>query len=298
MKDIPLIVTTDWLAEHLDDSELRVIDATVFMQFPEVGGPPTVESGKSSYEQGHIPGAVFADLVGELSEPDSNLPFTVPPRELFIEKLTHLGIGDGTYTVIYDQNALVGDSVAASYWASRLAWQMRFEGFDGVAILEGGLQKWLAEGREVSTEQPNYSQASFTGQRRSDMLATKEDVKAAIDDEQTVLINSLSPEEFRGNRPDDPRSGHIPSSQNVFFGSHADEQTKSLHEDETIRASFEKTGALDPDKKVITYCGGGIAATWSALMLNKLGQPNVAVYDGSMNEWASDPACPVVKSEK
>ena len=297
MNDIPLIVTTDWLAEHLNDTDLRVIDATVFMKFPEGGGPPNVESGKSSYEQGHIPGAVYADLLGELSDTDSNLPFTVPSREVFIEKMTELGIGDGTYAVIYDQNALVGESVAASYWASRLAWQMRYEGFDQIAILEGGLQKWQAEGRELSTEKPAHQKASFTGQRHPEMLATKEDVQKAIEDEHTILINSLSPEEFHGNQSDDPRVGHIPSSQNVFFAIHADEQTKQLYDDDKLRATFEQTGALDPGNKVITYCGGGIAATWNALLLNKLGQPNVAVYDGSMNEWASDPSCPIVKSE-
>ncbi|MCM3611797.1 sulfurtransferase [Planococcus sp. MERTA32b] len=289
MNDIPLIVSTDWLAEHLKDSKLRIVDATVFMKFPEGGGPPNVESGKASYEQGHIPGAVYADLVGELSDKESELPFTVPSRDAFVKKLTELGIGDDTYTVIYDQNALVGESVAASYWASRLAWQMRYEGYDSVAILEGGLQKWQAEGREISTEQPSYPAANFSGKRRTDMLATKEDVRKAMDDEQTVLLNSLSPEEFQ--------AAHIPSSTNVFFGAHADEETKALYNEEQLRASFEGTGALDPSKKVITYCGGGIAATWNALLLNSLGQPNVAVYDGSMNEWTSDPSCPVVKSE-
>ena len=297
MNDIPLFVTTDWLAKHLDEPKLRVVDATVFMKFPEGGGPPNLKSGRSSFKQGHIPGAVYADLIGELSDPDSKLPFTVPPRDLFIEKLTELGIGDGTYTVIYDQNALVGDSVAASYWASRLAWQMQYEGFDQVAILEGGLQKWLAEDRELSTELVSHPTATFTGKRRTDMLATKEDVQKAIEDENTVLINSLSPEEFHGNQSSDPRIGHIPSSENVYFAIHADQQTKEIYDDDKLRASFEPTGALDPDKKVITYCGGGIAATWNALLLNKLGQPNVAVYDGSMNEWASDPACPIVKSE-
>ncbi|HSI67853.1 MAG TPA: sulfurtransferase [Planococcus sp. (in: firmicutes)] len=296
MNDIPLIVTTGWLAEHLDDPKLRIVDATVFMKFPE-GGQPHVESGRTAYEQGHIPGAVYADLVGELSDTDSDLPFTVPPREMFIEKMTSLGIGDNTYTVIYDQNALVGESVAASYWASRLAWQMRYEGFGQIAILEGGLQKWLAENRELSTEKVSHPKASFTGQRRPEMLASKEDVKNAMEDEQTILINSLSPEEFHGNQSTNPRIGHIPSSQNVYFAIHADEQTKELYDDDKLRASFEQTGALDPDKKVITYCGGGIAATWNALLLNKLGQPNVAVYDGSMNEWASDPSCPIVKSE-
>lgn len=289
MNDIPLIVSTDWLAERLGDSKLRIVDATVFMKFPEGGGPPNVESGKVSYEQSHIPGAVYADLVGELSDKDSELPFTVPSRDAFVNKLTELGIGDDTYTVIYDQNALVGESVAASYWASRLAWQMRYEGYDHVAILEGGLQKWQAEDRELSTEHPSYPPASFSGNRRTDMLATKEDVRKAMDDEQTVLLNSLSPEEFQ--------AAHIPSSTNVFFGAHADEETKALYNEDQLRATFEGTGALDPDKKVITYCGGGIAATWNALLLNNLGQPNVAVYDGSMNEWASDPSCPIIKKE-
>lgn len=298
MNDIPLFVTTEWLNDRLGDPGLRIVDATVFMKFPEGGGPPHVRSGRASYQQGHIPGAVYADLVGELSDKNAKLPFTVPPREAFIEKMTGLGIGDGTYTVIYDQNALVGESVAASYWASRLAWQMRYEGFGPVAILEGGLQKWLAEGRELSTDKPPYPKASFTGQRRPEMLATKEDVQKAMDDGQTILINSLSPEEFHGTLTDDPRSGHIPNSKNVFFGLHADAATKELYADDKLRASFEATGALDPGKKVITYCGGGIAATWNAVLLNKLGQQNVAVYDGSMNEWASDPACPIVKSAK
>ncbi|MFD1032387.1 sulfurtransferase [Metaplanococcus flavidus] len=289
MNEIPLIVTTDWLAERLDDPKLRLIDATVFMKFPEGGGPPNVESGRTSYEQGHIPGAVYADLLGDLSDTDSNLPFMVPSREAFVKKMTELGIGDDTYTVIYDQNALVGETVAASYWASRLAWQLRYEGFDRVSILEGGLQKWQAEGRELTTGSSSYPTASFSGQRRTEMLATKEDVRKAMDDEQTVIIDSLSPEEYA--------VGHIPGSTNVFFGAHADEKSKALFAADKLRASFESTGALDPDKKVITYCGGGIAATWNALLLNTLGQSNVTVYDGSMNEWTSDPSCPIVKSE-
>lgn len=289
MNKVPLIVTTDWLEANLDDPDLRVVDATVFMQFPEGGGPPNVESGKASYEQGHIRGAVFADLTGALSDPNSDLPFTVPKREPFTEHLTQLGIGDNTYTVIYDQNALVGDSVAASYWASRLAWQMRYEGFENIAVLEGGLQKWLAEGREVTTETTTHSKASFSGKRRDDMLASKEDVQQALHDEQVVLINSLS--------ADDHESGHIPNSHNVFFGQHADANTKAILGEEQLRASFKAAGALDPNKKVITYCGGGIAATWTALVLNRLGQPNVAVYDGSMNEWTSDPTCPIVSNE-
>ena len=166
MKDMPLIVTTDWLAEHAEDPGLRIIDATVFMSFPEAGGPPNVESGKQAFTEGHIPGAAFADLAGELSDTASELPFMVPPREVFIEKLEELGIGDGTFTVIYDRNALAGEDVAASYWASRLAWQMRYEGFSQVAVLEGGQEDPVALGEpRVRAGRPPAAQAIVDGAR-------------------------------------------------------------------------------------------------------------------------------------
>lgn len=297
MEKIPLIVSTDWLEQRLGDPDLRIIDATTFMDIPADGGPPSVQSGKDSYDEGHIPGAVYADLLNELSDPESALPFMAPPRDHFIKKMTELGIGDDHYTVIYDQGALVENSVVAAYWASRLAWQMHYEGYENIAILEGGLPKWKEENRPLTAVPGNYSPATFTGQRRPELLATKEDVRQAMNDDNVILINSLSPEDFRGESNTYPRKGHIPSSVNVFFGLHADQQTKEIHDDADLREPFEKIGALDPDKKVITYCGGGIAATWNALLLNKLGQKNVAVYDGSMNEWASDPSCPLVTEE-
>jgi len=122
---------------------------------------------------------------------------------------------------------------------------------------------------------------------------TKEDVLKAIDDENVVIINSLNEATHNGEVNTYGRPGHIPGSVNVFFGLHSDPKTKELYDDETLRETFEKVGALDPNKKVITYCGGGIAATWNALILNKLGQNNVAVYDGSMTEWANDPSLPL-----
>ncbi|MDQ0428733.1 thiosulfate/3-mercaptopyruvate sulfurtransferase [Planomicrobium stackebrandtii] len=294
MEQIPLIVSTDWLEQNLSDPKLRIVDATTFMEMSENGGPPSVYSGKASNEEAHIPGAVYADLLNDLSDPESPLPFMVPPRNHFIEKMTRLGIGDGNYTVIYDQGALVENPVVAAYWASRLAWQMKYEGFENIAVLDGGLPKWKAEGRPLTAVPGNYSPASFTGQRRPELLATKEDVQQATGDDNIVLINSLSPEDYRGETDSYPRKGHIPSSINVFFGSHADMETKGMLSDAVLREPFEKIGALDPNKKVITYCGGGIAATWTSLILNKLGQKNVAVYDGSLNEWASDPSCLLV----
>ncbi|WP_423800724.1 sulfurtransferase [Neobacillus sp. SAB-20_R2A] len=295
MSKHPLIVNTEWLAERLEDPNLRIVDATTFLKIPdsekeEVG----MWSGRDAYNQGHIPGAVFADLMHELSDPEAPLPMTVPPREQFVKKMEEIGVGDGTYVVIYDQGALVGNPVVAAQWASRLAWQLRYEGFEDISVLEGGYQKWKEEGRPTSTEPGHYPQAKFSGERRPELLATKEDVKRAMHDDQIILINSLSPEDFRGETNTYPRKGHIPNSVNVFFGSHGDPNTRKIYDESRLRETFEKAGALDPDKKVITYCGGGIAATWNALLLNMLGQQNVAVYDGSMNEWASDPDCPLI----
>lgn len=291
----PLIVNTEWLAERMEDPNLRILDATTFLKISDKEGEDVgMWPGRDAYNQGHIPGAVYADLMKELSDPEAPLPMTVPPREQFVAKMEELGVGDGTYVVIYDQGALVGNPVAAAQWASRLAWQLRYEGFDDISVLEGGFQKWKEEGRPTTTEPGHYPKSEFTGKRRPELLASKEDVKRAMHDENTVLINSLSPEDFRGETNTYPRKGHIPSSVNVFFGTHADPNTRQLYNESQLRETFEKAGALDPDKKVITYCGGGIAATWNALILNMLGQKNVAVYDGSMNEWASDPDCPLV----
>lgn len=299
MSKVPLIVNTEWLAERLEDPNLRLLDATTFLKQPAEGGYYDVWSGKEAYEKGHIPGAVYADLLEEFSDPVSEYKFTVPSRDRFVEKISELGVGDDTYVVVYDQGeAVVGAPVIASDWASRLAWQLRYEGFDDVAVLDGGFPKWLEEGRSVTTETGNYPTATYTGERQPELLATKEDVKNALNDKNIVLLNSLSEADFNGETDTYSRSGHIPGSVNVFFGELSDIKTKELYDEEKLRKKFEEVGALDPSKKVITYCGSGIAATWTALILNKLGQNNVAMYDGSMTEWTADPSLPLDKVEK
>ncbi|WP_353625875.1 rhodanese-like domain-containing protein [Bacillus sp. JCM 19041] len=250
MSYVPLIVDTHWLAERVDDPNLRIVDATTFLKQPAEGGYYDVWSGKEVYEQGHIPGAVYADLLGDLSDKNAEFKFTVPPREQFVEKITDLGIGDGTYVVVYDQaQAVVGAPVIGSDWASRLAWQLHYEGFDNVAVLDGGFLKWKNEGRPVSTEPGSYPKAHFTGVRRKELLATKEDVKKAMHDDNTLLLNSLSPADFNGETDTYERSGHIPGSVNVFFGVHSDPKSAELYDDEQLRDTFDQVGALDHTKK-------------------------------------------------
>jgi thiosulfate/3-mercaptopyruvate sulfurtransferase len=289
MESLPLVVDTEWLSQHLDDPNLRLLDATTYLKGHEIW------AGKETYEKEHIPGAVFANLVDELSDPDAQLSCTVPTHERFASKISELGVGDGTYVVIYDQGILLNSTIVASYWASRLWWQLRLEGFDNVAVLDGGLLKWKEEGRSVTSEPGVYPPGNFSGERRPELLASRDDVKGMLGDDNNVLIHSLSPAEFKGETNVFARNGHIPGSKNVFFADIVDQETKELREKEELKGIFEKTGALDSTKKVVTYCGGGIAATWNALALAKLGRKDVAVYDGSMVDWTLDDKLPLDK---
>jgi thiosulfate/3-mercaptopyruvate sulfurtransferase len=290
MSHLPLIVDTNWLAERLEDPELRLLDATTFLNFPPEGGYK-VWSGRETYEEGHIPGAVYADVHKELSDPNGKYHFTLPSHADFAEKISELGVGDNTYVVVYDQG--VGPSV----WASRVWWHLRYEGFDRVVVLEGGFKKWADEGRPVTKVPGSYPKAIFSGQHRPELLATKEDVKKAIEDDSTIIVDSLSPADYNGETNNYGRSGHIPSSINLFIASHLDPKTNLLLMNEVLKTNLSPHGVLDPDKKVITYCGGGIAATWNALVLAKLGK-EAAVYDGSLTEWAADLDLPLVKGSE
>ncbi len=294
MTKIPHIVDGDWLLARLNDKNLRLIDATTFLKIPEGEGYPELWSGFEAYQEEHIPGAAYADLLKDFTNPEGTAPFTIATREQFLTAVQPLGITEDTYVVIYDRGPLVNVDILASDWSARLRWQLKYEGFDNVAVLDGGFRKWKLEGRPTESGISEYPAAPFIGIRRDELIVTKEDVKRAINDENIILINSLSEADFRGETTTYPRPGHIPGSKHAFFGGHSNPETRLLKDDETLRATFDKLGALDPSKKVITYCGGGIAATWNALLLNKLGQENVAVYDGSLNEWASDESCPLV----
>lgn len=294
MTNIPHIVDGDWLQQRLNDKNLRLIDATTFLKIPEGEGYPEIWSGFEAYQEEHIPGAAYADLLKDFTDPNGSAPFTIATRKQFIEAVEPLGITEDTYVVIYDRGPLVNVDILASDWSARLRWQLKYEGFDNVAVLDGGFRKWKLDGRPTESGISEYKRTQFPGERREHLIVSKEEVKDAIHNENIILINSLSEADFRGETTTYPRPGHIPGSKHVYFGSHSDPKTRLLYDDETLRATFEKLGALDPNKKVITYCGGGIAATWNALLLNKLGQENVAVYDGSMNEWASDESCPLV----
>lgn len=286
-------VSAEWLNEHLEDENLRIIDATTHLSVPEKGNDTKVWSGREDYDKNHIPGAVFADILSEFSDPDGPYNFAVIEHDEFTEKMENLGLSDDSFAVIYDRGAQVDVNFEASDWASRLAWQLKFEGFDNVAILDGGYNKWIKENRPVTGETSTTDKGSLNITRRPELFASKEDVLNAIDDDNVVILDSLSKANYDGDTETYARPGHIKGAVNVFFGDLADSETGEVYDDEKLKQRFEEVGALDKDKKVITYCGGAIAATWTQYLLNKLGQENVAVYDGSLSEWAADEKLPM-----
>lgn len=280
----PLLVDPAWLHERLEDPALRILDATTFLTQPEGDGYYEFESGRRAYEKAHIPGAVFADLLHDLADPDAATMFTALDSETFAARIGALGVGPGTHAVVYDQGMNI--------WATRLWWNLRYEGFDDVSVLNGGLAAWTRAGHAVRSGVESNEPAVFTARRRPELHADKDTVLAAIGDPGVQLVNCLDRPTFAGTRRTCARPGRIPSSTNVPFPDLADSDGL-LHDPDEIRGLLDEAGTLDESKKVVTYCGSGIAATTLAFQLALLGRPDVAVYDGSLTEWAADPALPL-----
>lgn len=274
MTDVPRHVPAAWLHAHLDDPSVVVVDATVHLSFDESGAQ--VEPGRASYEQEHVPGAVFADQLNDLSDPDGEAPFAAVDSDRFAEVLGGLGVGDDHHVVVYDS--------VNGIWATRLWWQLGLEGFDRVSVLDGGLAAWKAAGLDTAPGAETRPPATFTARRRPERIRSTAEVEAAVEDPGVLLVNALDREDFE--------RGRIPGSVNVPF-TELVEADGRLRPVEELRELFESVGALDPGRRPVTYCGGGIAATAAALALAELGRGDVAVYDGSMNAWTADPDRPL-----
>jgi thiosulfate/3-mercaptopyruvate sulfurtransferase len=266
------------LRAELGDPALRLLDGTVILDFPPDGGPPKVTSGRAGYDAGHIPGAAFADLVTDLSDPASGLPFTAPPAERFAAAIGALGVGDDSRVVVYDQGATT--------WAARLWWLLRYFGFDDVRVLDGGLPAWKAAGGELSIEPPRHAAATFTPRTRPELLATREDVLAAMDDGATCIVNALDEAMYR--------AGRIPGSSHLAASSLLDPVTGRVRPvAELRRAVAEVVPAGGPAP--IASCGGGIAATLDVFAFALAGREDARMYDGSLTDWTSDPSLPLEK---
>ncbi|MGV0834522.1 sulfurtransferase [Mycolicibacterium thermoresistibile] len=286
MTTVPLLVDADWLAAHRSDEHLRIYDVSISHGRTD-SGEPFIRSGREAYEAEHIPGAAHADVFGDLAKADSPHAFTVLDHDTFAQRAGALGIGADSHVVLYDRGG--------NLWATRLWWNLRLEGFDRVSVLDGGLGAWKAAGFDTEKGSSNsYPPATFVGERRPELLATKDSVHAAIGDSGTVLVNALEPATFRGEADTYGygRPGRIPDSVNIFFGELLTEDGR-FGDLDVVRQRFDEIGALDESTSVVSYCGGGIAATVLAFELARLGRGDAAVYDGSMSEWVSDESLPL-----
>jgi thiosulfate/3-mercaptopyruvate sulfurtransferase len=277
-------VSTQWLADHLGADDLVVLDATV-LPYTQPNRRPGFFSGHESYVvNGHIPDAVFADVVDELSDPEGAHPFARPSAERFALAVGALGIDNQTTVIVYD--ALVGQ------WAARVWWLFRAFGYDRVAVLDGGLTKWRAEGRDTEAGHVSPVETVFEVQERPSLWAEKSDVEAILAGERAgALVCGVPPKEFTGEEGHRARRGHIPGSHSAPAARLVDRATNALLARDALRTSFAPV--IDAEH-IVTYCNGGIAAASNALALTLLGHRSIAVYDASLNEWAADPRAPLV----
>ncbi len=279
------IVSTEWLANNLGEPKLRVFDCTTYLLYETgTGRPYRIGSGRGDYDKGHIPGSAFLDLQEELSDASSRFNFTMPSADDLAARFAAKGISAGTRVVLYSRKSM--------QWATRVWWMLRAIGFDDAAILDGGFDKWSAEGRPTETAETRYPAATLTARPRPGLFIGKDEVRAAIGETGVCTINALAPDLHSGENPRYGRPGRIPGSVNVPALDLVDAASLTIRPPAAVAETFAAVGA-DPSKRILLYCGGGIAATLDAFLLHQLGYRDIAVYDASMSEWAKDEALPI-----
>ena len=282
------LITTAELAGILDRPDLRLFDCTTYLEYqPEGSGVPYIAvPGRHTFEAGHIPGADFLDLQGEFSVPNIELHFMMPATAQLEAAFGRHGVGADSPVVLY--------SIGSAMWATRFWWMLRSLGFDNVAVLDGGLDKWKAEGRAIeSGPAKGYPPAIFIAKPRAGYFIDKHETLGASADRNTVVVNALGPQFHKGLEPSRyGRPGRIPGSVNVSAATLFDPTTKAFVPSAEAEAKFAAQG-LARDKRVVAYCGGGISATIDLFLLHRLGYDNLSLYDGSMGEWARDESLPI-----
>ncbi len=268
--DPKTLVSTNWLEAHLNDPDLRILDASYYL--PAMGRDALTE-----YHEKHIPGARFFDI-DEISDARSDLPHMAAPVEKFMSRMRALGVGDGHQVVVYDGMGL--------FSAARVWWNFRLMGKKDVAVLDGGLPKWLAEGRATEDMPPILRDRHITVQRHANLVRDVTQVAAASKLGDWQIVDARSPARFKGEEPEarpELRSGHIPGSKNVHYAALLNEDG-TMKDLAALRSAFEAAG-VDPEKRTITTCGSGVTAAILMLALTRLGNRDVSVYDGSWAEW-------------
>ena len=282
------LISTTELAHIINQPNLRLFDCTTRLEYlpPGSDAPYKVVPGRDTFEAGRIPGANFLDLQGEFSDQRTKLRFMMADVAQLEAAFGRHGVGSDSFVVLY--------SIATPMWATRFWWMLKSLGFDNVAVLDGGLDKWKADGCALEVGPAVvYPPARFTAKPRSGFFVDKHQVLSARDDRNAIVVNALNAQLHKGLEPSRyGRPGHIPGSCNVSAAALTDPDTKTFVPLADAEAKFAPQG-FSRDKRVIAYCGGGISATVDLFMLHRLGYDKLTLYDGSMGEWATDEALPI-----
>lgn len=284
------LITTEWLADRLDDATVRVIDCTTHMMAQPIG-PSRIVSGRADFDRHHLPGAQHVDMVKDLSDPAGRFPYTAIDSTRFMTLLGRLGISSGDHVVIYGQS---GVSTITR------AWFIFFLHGQRVSILDGGIKQWQAAGYPVQqgpldrVPSERASAAAATPCKSGAWLADRDMVKVAMQGQEIQLVNALSAEQFSGSGGAHyGRPGRIPNSFNLPAKELIDSETGCFWDTDTLRDRVAGAG-IRLDKPTIHYCGGGIAATTSAFVMHLLGATDWSIYDDSLLDWSNSPDCPMI----
>jgi thiosulfate/3-mercaptopyruvate sulfurtransferase len=280
--DPKTLVSTDWLARHLSDPDLRILDASWYL--PDMG-----REGRAEYDAAHIPGARFVDI-DDLSDARSDLPHMAPPPEKFMSRMRAMGVGDGHQVVVYDG--------AGMFSAARIWWLFKLMGHADVAVLDGGFPKWQAEGHPVEDVAPVVRDRHMTVRRQAHLARDVTQVSSAAKLGDHEIIDARSPGRFRGEEAEPRpgmRAGHIPGSKNVHYAALLNEDGTMKAPDQ-LRDVFESAG-IDLSKPAITTCGSGVTAAILSLAMERFGKSDHSLYDGSWSEWGQFPTLPVATGD-
>ncbi len=280
--DYDTLVSTDWLAEHIDDPSLRIVDIRGYVKKRDLGnGRQEAEylAARDEYDESHIPSAVYIDWIRDITDPEDLVPVQIAPPDRFTALMGSLGIGDDTHVVVYDH--------AGGQFATRLWWALTYYGHDYVSVLDGGFRKWTAEGRPITAEVPDPGPAAFAPRPRRRWRADAEGVLAASQNESAIVLDARDEGQYTGEiARGEGRAGRVPGARHLHADALLDPESGTFRPHEELAGKLRESGVPeDKDVPLVAYCNGGVAATVPLFVLHRLGHKNLANYDGSWNEW-------------